>query len=86
MERPPCELGTPTTSSEVQRTLDDYANAVKRKDLTAMLSFWSDSEDFVLAGDGTILGGYDQWAEVTTQDNDEAAQWLQWQWDNETPT
>ena len=68
--------------AEVQQRLDQYAAAVTRKDVEAMLSFWSDSDDFVFAGDGSILGGFDAWAPVTRRDNDETQRWLYWNWRN----
>ena len=42
-----------------------------RKDREAILSFWSESEDFVFAGDGRILGGFKAWSEQATRDINE---------------
>jgi ketosteroid isomerase-like protein len=44
---------------EIRQRVDDYFQA---KDVEAMLSFWSDSEDFIHAGDGRIYGGYEKWS------------------------
>ena len=32
-----------------------------------MYKFWSDSEDFIFAGDGRILGGYKEWTDDMSQ-------------------
>jgi len=67
---------------EVQQRLDQYAAAVTGKELDAILSFWSDSDDFVFAGDGSILGGFNQWAALAKQDNEQAERWVYWNWRN----
>lgn len=68
--------------SEVRDRLDKYAAANTKKDLDAILSFWSDSDDFVFAGDGTILGGFDRWAAVARNDVDQTDRWNYWNWEN----
>jgi len=65
---------------EVRERLDQYATAVTAKNLDAILSFWSDSDDFVFAGDGSILGGFDEWAAIATQDNERTDRWISWKW------
>ena len=66
--------------AEVQQRLDDYATAVTSRDIDAILSFWSDS--LVFAGDGSILGGYEEWAPIARQDNELAQEWIHWTWGN----
>ena len=68
--------------AQIQQALDDYGEAVRNKDLEAQLRFWSDSDDFVFAGDGVILGGYDEWAAELTRSTEETAEWLRWDWFN----
>ena len=48
--------------SEIKQTVENYIKAVSSKDIEGILSFFSDSEDFLHAGDGTIFGGYEKWA------------------------
>ena len=67
-------------ASEIRLRLDQYAAAVTAKDLDGILSFWSDS--LVFAGDGAILGGYDEWAPIARQDNETTDRWIHWTWDN----
>jgi len=67
---------------EVRQRLNEYSNAVTSKDIDAMLGFWSNSDDFVFAGDGAILGGYDQWSSLTRQDNEQTDHWVHWTWKN----
>ena len=69
-------------AAEIRERLDEYAEAVTNQDINAMLSFWSDSEDFLFAGDGVILGGYEEWAPLTTKHNAETKRWLRWNWHN----
>lgn len=47
---------------EVRQTVDTYFESVKSRDILGMLSFWSDTEDFIHAGDGRIFGDYDKWS------------------------
>jgi ketosteroid isomerase-like protein len=68
--------------AEINQRLAWYRDAVMRRDLEEYLGFWSDSEDFVFAGDGRILGGYDDWAELTAQHNAETEKWLKWEYRN----
>ncbi len=68
--------------AEIQQVLDDYVEAVKRKDLDAQLRFWSDSGELVFAGDGAILGGYDEWAADLKRYTDETEEWQRYDWHN----
>lgn len=66
--------------AEIRQTVEDYVEAVKAKDLEGMLSFWSDSDDFLLAGDGSIFGGYEKWSGwlIKRNKNDVVDEWLYW--------
>ena len=68
--------------AEIHERLDSYADAVTRLDIDAMLSFWMDSEEFVFAGDGVILGGYDEWTSLMSQRSGETEQWLHFNFHN----
>ncbi len=61
---------------EIRQTVEAYVEAVKSKDLADTLSFWSNSEDFVHAGDGRIFGGYQEWS--TWLRNNVNDEWLYW--------
>lgn len=65
---------------EIQMALDDYREAILSLDYDAMLSFWSDSEEFVFAGDGRILGGSDAWKTEMARHHDSTSRWEQWDW------
>jgi hypothetical protein len=67
---------------EIVERLDQYAADLTSKNLDAMLSFWSDSSDFVFAGDGVVLGGFEDWVPITTNDNDQTERWIHWTWSN----
>jgi ketosteroid isomerase-like protein len=43
----------------VQERMDGYLDAVRRQDLDWMLGFWADTDEFVFAGDGSLIAGYD---------------------------
>ena len=60
--------------------LDDYREAILSRDYDAMLSFWSDSEEFVFAGDGRILGGSDAWKAEMARHYESTSRWEQWDW------
>ena len=63
---------------EIKQTIDEYGNANLRKDLDAQLSYFSDSEGFIFAGDGTILGGYSEWAEQLRHYDQVNQKWDYW--------
>lgn len=46
----------------VTQRVREYVASMKKLDIEKMLSFWADTEDFVKAGDGTILIGYEMFA------------------------
>lgn len=68
--------------AEIHARLDEYAHEVTSKDIEAMLRFWNDSEEFLYAANGRILGSYDEWAALTTQHNAETQKCLYWNWQN----
>jgi len=65
---------------EIQQTLDDYRKAMLNQDFDSMLSFWSDSDKFVFAGDGRALGGSDAWKREMTRHYKNTQKWEQWDW------
>ncbi len=67
---------------EVNKRLNDYANSVVDKKIDEILSFWCDSDDFVMGGAGSIIGGYDEWKEIAIRDNEQALSWIYWNWTN----
>ena len=44
---------------EIQERVENYPEALKRKDLEWFHDFWSNEEDFVFAGDGLVSTDYD---------------------------
>jgi len=48
---------------EIINRVDQYFEAVKVLDIEEMVKYWSDSEDFIIAGDGKIIGGYKEWTD-----------------------
>ena len=46
---------------EIKQLLDEYPEAVKRKDLEWFSNFWSNENDFVFAFDGKVHTEYDKW-------------------------
>ena len=67
---------------EISRTLDDYKEAVTHKELSAVKAFWSDTDGFVFAGDGTILGGSKEWYDKLDWYHNETAKWNHWEYRN----
>jgi hypothetical protein len=63
---------------EIKRTMDDYIQSVTSKDFEIMTSFWSNSEDFIHAGDGRVFGGYEKWINKMRSYNDATDEWLYW--------
>ena len=47
--------------NQIKVRVEEYIESVKVLDFESMLDFWSDSKDFVYAGDGRVLGGYKEW-------------------------
>jgi hypothetical protein len=68
--------------SEIRIVLDGYRKAMLTRDYESMIGFWSDSEDFVFAGDGRILGGIEAWKAQTTADYENTESWEIWDWQN----
>ena len=46
----------------VTQRIKEYVESMKKLDIEKMLSFWADTENFVKAGDGTIVVGYEKFA------------------------
>jgi len=68
--------------NEIHEQLNNYANAIVNKNIDEILNFWSDSDDFVMGGDGSIIGGYNEWKEIAIRDNEQALSWINWDWTN----
>ena len=64
---------------EIIQKQEQYRDAAMRLDLAGQLAYWDDSEDFVMAADGSILGGYDEWVIQLTRFNEETEKWLKWE-------
>jgi len=47
----------------VQRRMDGYFEALERRDLDWILTFWADVDGFVFAAEGSLIAGYDAFAE-----------------------
>lgn len=47
-------------TEEVKARVVDYFDAAKQLDLERMLNFWANTEGYVVAGDGTLVAGYDK--------------------------
>lgn len=63
---------------EIKRTVEDYIESVTSKDIESAISFWSNSEDFIHAGDGRVFGGYKKWINKMRSYNDATDKWLYW--------
>ena len=46
----------------VEERFADYVDAMKKMDLERMINFWADTEEFVVASDGLLAVGYDNFA------------------------
>ena len=63
---PSAELSTEEEArivEEVDTTVREYISAIQSLDTDRMLAFWADVEGFAMAGDGTLLVGYEPWAD-----------------------
>lgn len=69
-------------TAEIRRVLEDYRTAMLSRNYEAMLTFWSDADEFVFAGDGRILGGFQAWKAETTRHYEDTRHWEQWEWQN----
>jgi ketosteroid isomerase-like protein len=49
-------------ASAVEARVNGYVDAARRRDVSWFLDFWADTDDFVLAGDGNLVG-YAAWAD-----------------------
>ena len=65
---------------EIRQVLDGYRDAMLSRDYKKMLAFWSDTDDFVFAGDGRVLGGFGAWKAETTRHYESTSKWEQWDW------
>lgn len=70
------------TSTEIKRAVDNYIKAITSNDLDKMLAFWSDSEEFIHAGDGIVVGGYKEWTNWLRDWFNPEREWLYWKGSN----
>ena len=50
-------------AEEVDATVREYLSAIQSLELDSLLAFWADVEGFAIAGDGSLLVGYEPWAD-----------------------
>jgi ketosteroid isomerase-like protein len=67
---------------EVSQVLDNYREAMLNRDYDEMISFWSNSVDFVMGSEGRIIGGYEEWIAGTTRHYENTQKFEQWDWRN----
>jgi ketosteroid isomerase-like protein len=65
---------------EISSILEAYEKAVLSWDRDAINEFWGDSDGFVFAGDGTILGGHSEWADTLDQYEKQVERWLKFKY------
>ena len=65
---------------EITETLNKYREAALRKDLTAVKNFWSNADEFLIAGDGAILGGSKWWYDKLDWYDKDTVKWNSWEW------
>lgn len=63
---------------EITKTVDSYFEVVKANDIERILEFWSDSEKFIHAGDGSIIGDYKEWSNWLKDWTNPDREWLYW--------
>lgn len=68
--------------NEINHVLENYRIAMLTRDYDAMISFWSNSADFVMGSDGHIIGGYEDWIAETTRHYENSIKIKQWDWEN----
>jgi len=49
-------------AEQVDATVRDYVSAIQALDSERMLGFWADVEGFTIAGDGSLIVGFEPWA------------------------
>lgn len=56
---------SPIDEASIREAVSDrvgaYVEAIKAGDLQYMRGFWADDPEFAVAGDGTLITGYDPW-------------------------
>jgi ketosteroid isomerase-like protein len=65
---------------EISDILEAYEKAVVSWDREAINRFWGDSDSFVFAGDGIILGGHSEWAETLDRYEKTVEKWLKFEY------
>lgn len=64
--------------AEIIQIVDDYFEAVKSNDIERILAFWSSSDEFIHAGDGSVFGGYKEWSSYLREWTKPDRIWLYW--------
>lgn len=67
---------------EIQSTLEDYTIYAQSKNVKQILSFWSNSADFIHAGDGEIFGDYKKWESFVIDITPKIEEWIYWRYFN----
>ena len=49
-------------AEQLDATVQEYVSAIQALDAERMLAFWADVEGFVIAGDGSLIVGFEPWA------------------------
>ena len=67
---------------EISNAVDNYNKAITSNDIDNMINFWSDSEEFIHAGDGMVVGGYEEWTNWLRDWFNPERNWLYWRGSN----
>jgi len=68
--------------TEIMNAVNNYNKAITSNDIDKMLAFWSDSEEFIHAGDGIVVGGYEEWTNWMREWFNPDRIWLYWKGSN----
>ncbi len=68
--------------NEIISAVDNYNDAITSNDLNKMLDFWSNSKEFIHAGDGIVVGGYEEWTNWMREWFSSDRKWLYWEGSN----
>lgn len=61
------ESETARIAAEVETRIDEYPDALKRRDVEWYHAFWGDFDGFVVAGDGELVSSPEVWAAQVRQ-------------------
>ena len=77
-ERKLTRLEKEQITKEIVGVVDNYFKVVQANDIDQILEFWSDSEEFIHAGDGSIVGDYEKWSNWLKDWTNPDRKWLYW--------